>query len=191
MDSAISDEHISSSLTRKVSPPNCHFEIDDAEDEWIFSTKFDFIHMRGMISCFTDHRSIIAKVFEPGGYLEMQNGIFPLQCRGETLLNTPLDIWAKACVEAAAKMGRPWTNTPKYNGWVEELGFEEDVCENIYEIPTNTWPRGKKAKELGVWLGADLLDLVGATKAIMTRGLGWSLERAEMPLVDMRNKFER
>jgi hypothetical protein len=27
-------------------PPNCQFEVDDAEDPWMFSQKFDYIHGR-------------------------------------------------------------------------------------------------------------------------------------------------
>jgi len=29
-------------------PPNCSFIIDDAEDPWTFSQKFDFIHGRAL-----------------------------------------------------------------------------------------------------------------------------------------------
>ncbi len=36
----------------------CHqiarFEVDDAEDEWAFSTKFDYIHSRAVLTCFKD-----------------------------------------------------------------------------------------------------------------------------------------
>ena len=35
-------------------PPNLKFVIDDAEDEWIYQDKFDFIHARLMAGCFAD-----------------------------------------------------------------------------------------------------------------------------------------
>jgi hypothetical protein len=133
-------------------PPNYQFEVDDAEDEWMYSSPFDFVHMRGMMTCFWNPRSILAKAYDallPGGYLEMQGSVFPMHCHDSTLAGTALDVWGKACVEAAATIGRPWTNAPNYRGWMEELGFE-DVHEKIFEVPTSTWPKGAKQKELGV-----------------------------------------
>lgn len=144
--------------------------------------------MRGMMTCFSDPRSIIVKAYDataPGGYLEMQDGVFPFQCHDDSLLGTPLDVWTKACVEGAANLGRPWTNTPNYKRWMEEIGFE-DVHEKIFEVPTNRWPKTEKAKTLGLWFGADMLDAVGASMAVLTRGLGMAPEKVEMLLVDVR-----
>jgi hypothetical protein len=31
-------------------PPNCRFEIDDIEDEWMFSTKFDYVRIHQLIT---------------------------------------------------------------------------------------------------------------------------------------------
>lgn len=33
-------------------PANCSFEIEDFEDEWNYSQRFDLIHARLMVSCF-------------------------------------------------------------------------------------------------------------------------------------------
>lgn len=33
-------------------PPNCDFEVDGAEDTWVYSHKFDYIHGRMLITCF-------------------------------------------------------------------------------------------------------------------------------------------
>lgn len=173
-------------------PANCQFEVDDAEDDWAFSTPFDFIHMRGMMTCFSDPRSILAKAYEataPGGYLEMQDSVFPMHCHDDTLEGTALDIWGKACVEGAAKTGRPWTNTPNYRGWMIELGFE-DVKEKIFEVPINTWPKGRKQKELGLWWQADLMDALGASMAILTRAMGWTPEQVELHLVQVRKDIK-
>src|SRR3954447_5085783 len=54
-------------------PPNCQFEVDDAEDEWNYSTKFDLIHGRALVTCFKQPLHVITSAFEalnPGGYLE-------------------------------------------------------------------------------------------------------------------------
>jgi ubiquinone/menaquinone biosynthesis C-methylase UbiE len=173
-------------------PPNCQFEIDDAEDEWMYSTKFDFIHMRGMMTCFTDPRSVLEKAYNqcaPGGYLEMQDGVFPMHCHDDTLAGTALDTWGKACLEAGAKIGRPWNNAPKYRQWMEDIGFE-DVTEKIFEVATSTWPRGRKAKELGMWFQADMLDVLGASKVLLTKVMQWAPETVDMLLVEARNDLK-
>jgi ubiquinone/menaquinone biosynthesis C-methylase UbiE len=154
----------------------------------VYTKKFDFIHMRAMMSCFKDPRSIIAKAYaalEPGGYLEMLDAVFPLQCHDDTLEGTALDTWAKACVQAAANMGRPWTNVPYYRQWMEELGFE-DVKEKKFEVATSTWPKGVKQKELALWWQADLLQVLGATIRVLTKGLGYDPAEVELLLVDVR-----
>jgi hypothetical protein len=158
----------------------------------MYTKPFDFIHMRGMMTCFSNPRSILAKAYDallPGGYLEMQDSVFPMHCHDSTLAGTALDTWGKACVEAAAKIGRPWTNTPYYRGWMEELGFE-DVKEKIFEVPTSTWPKGAKQKELGLWWQADLLDALGATMRVLTKGLGWNTMEVERLLVDVRKDIK-
>ena len=42
-------------------PPNCKFEIDDCEQPWTYSQKFDFIHARMMIAAFADRPSFLGK----------------------------------------------------------------------------------------------------------------------------------
>lgn len=162
--------------------------MDDAEDDWMFTRPFDYVHMRGTMTCFRNPRDILQKGFDalaPGGYLEMQDSIFPMHCHDDTLEGTALDIWGKACVEAGKKMGREWTNAPYYKGWMEEIGFE-DVKEKKFEVATSTWPKGRKQKELGMWWQADLLDALGASMAALTRGLGWEPAEVERLLVDVR-----
>ena len=173
-------------------PPNCQFEIDDAEDEWTYSKEFNFIHMRGMMTCFTDPRSVLEKAYNqcaPGGYLEMQDGVFPMHCHDDTLEGTALDTWGKACLEAGAKIGRPWNHAPKYRQWMEDIGFE-DVNEKIFEVATSTWPRGRKAKELGMWFQADMMDVLGASKVLLTKVMGWAPETVDMLLVQARNDLK-
>ncbi|PMD15765.1 S-adenosyl-L-methionine-dependent methyltransferase [Hyaloscypha hepaticicola] len=173
-------------------PKNCFFEIDDAEDEWLFTERFDYIHMRGMMTCFADPRSIIQKAYDqlaPGGYLEMQDGRFPLQCHDDTLQGTALDRWAKACVEAGKANGRAWNNARFYKQWMEEIGFEV-VKEKIFEVPTSNWPRGKKAKELGLWFHEDLMDALSGSKVLLTKTLDYQQDEVELLLMEVRKNLK-
>ena len=158
----------------------------------MFTKPFDYVHMRGTMTCFRDPKDILTKGYnalKPGGYLEMQDSIFPMYCHDDTLEGTALDVWGKACVEAGKKMGREWTNAVHYKRWMEEIGFE-DVKEKKFEVATSTWPKGRKQKELGMWWQADLLDALGASMAALTRGLGWEPAEVERLLVDVRKNIK-
>lgn len=59
---------------------------------------------------------------------------------------------------------------------MEGVGFV-DVQEKVYKWPTNSWPRDKRAKELGEWaLLASLAGVDAMTLALFTRVLGWGQE---------------
>jgi hypothetical protein len=142
-----------------------------------------------MLTCFSDPRFVIEQAYNqcaPGGYLELQDAVFPFRCPDDTFAGTALDGWCKGCMEAGAKIGRPWNNTPNYKRWMEEIGFE-DVKEMIFEIPTNTWPRGRRAKELGIWFNADLTESMSASKVLFIKILGWTPDRAGAFFINVGN----
>lgn len=37
-------------------PPNCTFDVDDVNQEWTWSTRWDLIHMRSLFGCFADYQ---------------------------------------------------------------------------------------------------------------------------------------
>lgn len=87
-----------------------------------------------------------------------------------------LSRWCSNILEAAANAGRPVFPTTEYERYMRDAGFEE-VTVVQRRWPTNTWPRDKRFKELGLWayetLGA---ALEGLSLAHFTRGLGWTQE---------------
>ncbi len=50
-----SSERICRPSSQIFVPPNCRFEVDDAEDEWIFNQSFDYIHLRLVFHGFKSH----------------------------------------------------------------------------------------------------------------------------------------
>ena len=178
-----------SPIQPKFVPANCLFEIDDAGDEWVYSKKFDYIHIRFVMTCFPNPKAVIEQAYKtcaPGGYLEMMDGVFPLRCHDNSLEGTVLDAWAKSCHEAGTKMGRPWNNAPNYKRWMEDVGFE-DVKEKIFEVPTNPWPRERRAKELGMWFNADLQEALGASRALFIKALGWPPDKVDAFLQEVKD----
>lgn len=46
-------------------PPNLSYIIrEDAEDEWIFEQRFEFIHLRAVVACFVDPRAVMQQAFD-------------------------------------------------------------------------------------------------------------------------------
>ena len=171
-------------------PPNCSFEIDDAEDDWVYPKKFDYIHGRALVSCFKDPPSIIAKIFAnlaPGGYFEFQDPIMPLRSIDGTLSGTALDDFQTSCMAAAKKLGRPWTNGKNYGRWMREAGFV-DVVEKSYYWATNQWVKGEKQKLQALWLHENLQEGLPAWGlSTLSRGFGWSKERIDDLIMRAKN----
>ena len=162
-------------------PPNCSFIVDDAEDEWLFSHPFNYIHARNIVTCFKDGKSVLRSAYsalEPGGYLEIQDPILPVAWGEEPPADSQFLLWNKLSLEAAEAAGRPWTNTRKYEGWMRDLGFEQ-VTVRKFITPCGTWMDGKREKELGTWTLGNWLQ---ALEAMTTRNLSrinWTPEQCQ------------
>jgi ubiquinone/menaquinone biosynthesis C-methylase UbiE len=53
-----------SSIQPSGFPPNVKFIIDDAEEQWVFSHKFDYVHVRVMIVSLHDWSRFVRQGFE-------------------------------------------------------------------------------------------------------------------------------
>lgn len=46
-------------------PPNCHFEIDDAESDWTFKkNSFDYVHARALYGALADWPAFYRQAYE-------------------------------------------------------------------------------------------------------------------------------
>jgi hypothetical protein len=163
-------------------PSNLQMVTEDAEGEWTFDQKFDFIHGRTLATCFTDPSSIIGKAFDalaPGGYFELQD--MCLQTSDDGSMNgTALLEWQTHVKEATAKIGRGWTNVPNYKRWMIEKGFE-NVTEVKFRWPSNQWSNVEKERLLGAWTQAQIDNgmLQGVSTFLFMNKLGWSKEKLD------------
>ncbi|GKT41435.1 secondary metabolism regulator laeA [Colletotrichum spaethianum] len=158
-------------------PPNCFFEVDDVEQEWTWPEPFDLIFSRNMAGSLQDWRGFVAQAFghlEPGGYLEVHDNLYPLECDDGTLKeDSALFQWSKYIVEATDKIGRPITIAPQIPKILEDVGFE-DVVVTRQKMPASPWAKDPKLRELGSWTQASLLPgIEGLCLALFTRVLGW------------------
>jgi hypothetical protein len=141
-----------------------------------------------LLSCFRDPRSVFQKAYDaltPGGYLELQDLAFPPQFWGEPRTETSLYKWGKLTSEASVKIGRPWTNVPKFKEWLEEIGFE-GVVEKKYYWPLSSWAKGEYYKQISVYAQAALLNGIEGMSLKLMRLMGWSAEEVKAFLVSVK-----
>ncbi|KAI0206641.1 S-adenosyl-L-methionine-dependent methyltransferase [Astrocystis sublimbata] len=170
-------------------PPNCRFEIDDIEDEWMFTSKFDYVHGRHMVGSISDFPKLFATIhanLNPGGWVELQDYYVKLQSIDGTLEGTTLQRWSQMINHALTFTGRSGLNTVKYRRWLHEAGFE-DVREEVFAVPGNAWAKGVEQKQLGALQMENILEgLHGISIHLFTKFLGMSSQAVEALLVDVR-----
>lgn len=113
--------------------PNCHFVKDDAEAEWLFSApgkpngvRFDYIHLRLVMSCFDDTRQVMRQSFDnmtPGGWIEFQDMIIETQAPNN--IGSPLSQWWDGMNSGSLTLGRDLAKATKYKIWLEDVGCKE------------------------------------------------------------------
>lgn len=168
----------------KFVPPNVEFFIDDLDQEWTFHTPFDFIYMRVMSGSVKDWPKWLAQAYKhlrPGGYIELCDPINPVRCDDGTLTeDSHLLKWNRLWLEAGAKIGFPLDSALHYKRQLAEAGFT-NIVQHEYKWPTNDWPKNHDAKQLGMWVHANMSPgLDGLSMMLFTKVLGWSEQEVQV-----------
>jgi len=132
-------------------PPNVDFHVDDVEDPWTYSAKFNFIYARFLTACIGDWPRLFKQCYdnlEPGGWFEVVDVLPPTSDDGSMAEHTALGKWSRLLLEGTTTFGRPLDAALKYKEQMEEAGFK-DVVELKYQWPQNQWPEEPKLKDLG------------------------------------------
>ncbi|GKT42088.1 putative methyltransferase tdiE [Colletotrichum spaethianum] len=174
-------------------PPNVRFEVDDMEEEWLYSRPFDYIHSRFINASIADWEKLIRKAYknlEPGGWYEIQEAAFPIVCDDGTLTpDMPLSRLGSLVTEAAEMFGRPFIEVPSLKKVLLEVGFE-DVQLNSYKWPTNTWPKDDHHKRIGEWNLHNFADAAASVAmAPLTRAHNWTKEEVMVFLIGVRKNL--
>ncbi|KAL8688934.1 MAG: hypothetical protein Q9218_005272 [Villophora microphyllina] len=146
-------------------PPNVKFEVDDCEEPWTFTEKFDVVHARYLAAAIQDWPKLISQAFQftkPGGYAEFQD--YDLQYYSEDgTLNDDLPImkWINTLLAACRDFKKDPCPGPNLAQNMRDAGFR-DVQEMKYKLPIGPWPKDK--------------FLV----------LGWQLEEVQVLLANVR-----
>lgn len=166
-------------------PPNCTFNVDDAESDWTFTPAeaFDYIHARSLGGGIGDWNRFLRQAYrhtKPGGWVEIQEYETWIRSDDGTIQRAPMLLdWQQKIDEASTRFGRPMNVASSLARWMQEVGFV-NVTDDSYKCPVGSWPKSPRLKEIGRVSKITLYEAVEPyTLALFTRVLGWSGEDAQ------------
>lgn len=175
------------------------FFVDDVEDDWTYSEKFDYIFSRFMTGSLANWQRLFQQCFDnlrPGGVIEVQDMDWAIKSDDDSVdPESDLIKWMNILLEGMRSFGRPLDSVLKYREQLEAAGFI-DIVEVKHKWPINRWPKDPKYKELGAWSYENFSSGMQAfSLAILTRpkdqgGLGWSLEEMDVFLTSIRRDLK-
>lgn len=131
--------------------PNMTFQVDDLEEPWTFTVKFDFIYSRMMTAAIADWPRLFKQAYEnlaPGGWLEVAD-ICPITSDDGTMTDEhSVKQWVDKLLEGTRLVSRPFDGAYLYKEQLEAQGFK-NVTQVVYKWPQNRWPKDPKLKEIG------------------------------------------
>ncbi|KAA8902249.1 S-adenosyl-L-methionine-dependent methyltransferase, partial [Sphaerosporella brunnea] len=172
-------------------PPNCTFEIEDADEEWVYPPNyFSMVHTRHVMPGIADWYRFFEqsyRVLHPGGWVELHEAPHRIYSDNP---NTPSDIpLMRVCQRFSdyhASMGKPCGEEVfEFKDHLEAVGFV-DVTETRYRIPLGAWRGDPIEREIGRYNLLNVLEALEAyTLALHDLGLD-DLEEAR----DLARKAE-
>ncbi|OQV09648.1 Methyltransferase domain-containing protein [Cladophialophora immunda] len=172
-------------------PPNCSFEIDDAEAEWTWDEgTFDYIHNRNFVCAIRDWPKLIRQCYQfvkPGGWVEWhEKHPYLLSDDGSLPKDSALFQWGAKFFEASIQFGTDARSPQHLKRLMEEAGFV-DVQEHILKLPVGSWPKDQRLKEVGLFETVNMTEgIQGLTIMLFTRCLHWTAAEVESFLLEVR-----
>ena len=175
-------------------PPNCRFEVSDAERDWSFpENHFDYIHVRtlfGGIAHWPDFYARCLRHLKPGGYLEQaEYSSWLISDDGTLKDDSPIgksNALGKRCYDMFNRPEGDLNIFETMKDRIRKAGFE-DVVEHRFKWPLGRWPKDKIMKELGLWASVHLdMGMEGYTMRLFTMMLGMSAEEVHVLCTEIR-----
>ncbi|KAK7706430.1 hypothetical protein SLS57_009664 [Botryosphaeria dothidea] len=175
-------------------PQNVKFEVDDVEADWLYSSPFDYIHCRFMAGAIKDWPHLMRQCFastKSGGWVEFQDFEMRFYTNGgDFKQGSPLDVWCTELIEGIKSLGMDPEPGPKLKGWVEDAGFV-NVTHKLLPIPTGTWPKDKRLKDVGAFDLIQFLEgLEGLSMRPFTALRGWKYDELLVFLAKIRGELK-
>lgn len=171
-------------------PPNLQFEIDDAEAQWQYRSKFDYIHVRSMGGSIQDWPRLLRQAYDnlaPGGWVELMDfEAWATTDDGSLPESSAYHEFQTRLSDAAQAFGKVMNTAPKYKDFVVDAGFEGVVHESI-KVPLSPWPQDPKSRKLGRLMNIQMMESIEPySMALFTRVLRWDNARIQALLAGVR-----
>jgi len=178
-------------------PPNCAFEIADADEEWTFRQKFDLVHTRVMNdTSLKDWPHFYREAFnaiKPGGWVESQEFSYKRYSDdGSVPADSRITYWEDLWTEGINNVGLKGHCDPDLvMQQMRDAGFV-NVTRLNFKLPIGPWAKNPTLKEAGLYGYVNLMDgFHGLSVKIFTQSLGWSVEELEVLLAECRRELRR
>ncbi|EFX00489.1 umta methyltransferase family protein [Grosmannia clavigera kw1407] len=200
-----------SPIQPRWTPPNCTFEVDDFEEEWVYRRKFDYIHARELGGCIGDANQLFRRAFEnltSGGHFEIQTVYAKfLSYDGTDKQAKDAQFWMENICAGARKFGKPLDSTPEWLEKIKAAGFidvQQDiriVCEKFLftdptvlirlKIPIGAWPKDAHLKEIGRYQIVQEKKVIDSyTPGIFCNILGWTQDEIAVLIAKVKKDLE-
>ncbi|OCL14534.1 S-adenosyl-L-methionine-dependent methyltransferase, partial [Glonium stellatum] len=172
-------------------PPNVKFMVDDAESPWLHPRNhFDMVDGRHTVQAFKDYLAVLRQAYrhmKSSGWVELHELDYICHCDdGSAGLDYKFGEMMVCITQGCAAMGINLYGALTMADRIKEAGFI-NVAKRILKIPIGPWPKNKLLRKVGLYYQAVVLDgLQGIALGPLCRGLGWSAERVEVYLKDVR-----
>ncbi|ETN46459.1 uncharacterized protein HMPREF1541_00644 [Cyphellophora europaea CBS 101466] len=172
-------------------PPNCHFYVEDAAQEWTFESPFSLIHTRMMSGSFPDWPLYYQRCFQntkPGGVIEAHEYEFQIYNQGGEQ-PPAVGEFITSMIEASTKLGSNVDIGHKHREWIQAAGYE-NVEEVLFHVPLGTWAKEERLKEIGRYNMVQMVEGIGSYAAgALTAGLGRSIEDVNRLIAECKKEL--
>ncbi|KAJ5019772.1 hypothetical protein K4K57_010439 [Colletotrichum sp. SAR 10_99] len=182
-------------------PPNCIFQIDDAQLDWTFKRDhFDAIHARNLYGGIDNWQRFYDQAFthlKPGGWFESMEFDILAGSENPEIENDPNHIfkkWAGLFWDAGDIIGRSFRQA-QYKGPNEEImmvkcmkeaGFV-DIVHKKWKVPIGGWAKDPFLKQVGHYAGLFMdQSLDGWALQPIGEILGWTYDEIMVLVAEMR-----
>lgn len=193
-------------------PPNLSFEIDDAEEDWLFEPQsIDLVHARYLFHGIRDWPRLLQqakrssppsfplskpiltphRALKPGGYIELvEMHVIPTSPDNTLPPNSQILELYTTLAEVSREVGLDLAVAQKYGSMMVSAGFE-DVVEEVFDLPIGDWMSDRRMKEVGAFQHFQMLEgLHGIAFGALTRVAGWTPTKVQVFLAGVRREMK-
>ena len=176
----------------EYTPPNVMFYVDDVEDEWHWTHKFDIVHARGITGSVRCWPRLLHQVYHnlrPGGWIVVEDFDIDFFSRDGSIEDAhAIREWCTHLQEGAEKTGCSLQYGKQLEKRICDAGFVNATA-NRATLPIGDWPQNPSLKSIGDCFRTQLeMGLQGMSLRLFNE-LGWSRASLELLLCRVRREL--